>query len=121
MRTALIVDDDPDLSALICTLLELESDVHCAVASNGLRGLEMWLAERHDVVVLDQRMPGIPGIEIARAILEEDPHQIVVLFSAYLDPRIFDRAHEIGVRAVLYKDQLRQLPGLIEEVLTSPG
>jgi DNA-binding NarL/FixJ family response regulator len=70
---------------------------------------------------LDQRMPGIPGIQIARAILEEDPQQILVLFSAYLDPRIVDAAHAIGVRAVLYKDELRRLPGLIEEVLTSPG
>ena len=119
--SALIVDDDPDMRALVRTVLEVEGNLTCAEAGDGFHGLEMWLADRHDVVLLDQRMPDITGIEVAAAVLEEDPDQIVILFSAFIDPRTVERAHEMGVCAVISKDEIRRLPRLVEEALASRG
>jgi CheY-like chemotaxis protein len=119
--SALIVDDDPDMRALVRTVLEVEGNLTCTEAGDGFHGLEMWMADRHDVVVVDQRMPGITGIEVAGAVLEEDPDQIVILFSAYLDPRTVERALEMGVCAVVPKDDIRQLPRVIEEAIAARG
>ena len=40
--------------------------------------------DRPEVVLLDQRMPGLTGLATAERILDEDPTQAVVLFSAFL-------------------------------------
>jgi len=41
-----------------------------------------------DVVLLDQRMPGLSGLETAEVILREKPNQAVILFTAFLDPAV---------------------------------
>ena len=37
------------------------------------------------VVVLDHRMPGLTGLEVAEQMLSIYPDQVIVLFSSYLD------------------------------------
>src|SRR5258708_715167 len=82
---ALIVDDDPDMRQLVRVVLEVEAGFHCDEAGDAFHALEAWHAQHHDVLVVDQRMPGITGLELAQAILEADPEQIVILVSAYFD------------------------------------
>ena len=114
--TALIIDDDPDMRALVRTVLEIETNfVTCTESVDGIDGLELWRAERHDVVVLDQRMPGMAGLEVARAILSERPDQVVVMFSAWLEPPVVAAAEAMGVRAVLAKDRVADLAHAINE------
>jgi DNA-binding NarL/FixJ family response regulator len=73
-------------------------------------GLEQWRAEQPDVVLLDQRMPGRSGLELAEQILGEEPDQAIILFSAHLDDALVQRAGELGVRACLAKDAYQQIP-----------
>ena len=40
------------------------------------------------MVLLDQRMPGLSGLETAEVILREKPNQAVILFTAFLDPAV---------------------------------
>ena len=114
---ALVVDDDPDMRRLVGVVLEIEGGLTWDEAGDAFHALDLWHAHHHDVVVLDQRMPGVTGIELAAVLLEEDPEQIVVLFSAYLDNQTVDRAHELGVCAVLSKDEIGRLPALVGEAL----
>ena len=72
-----------------------------------------------DVVVLDQRMPGLTGLETAEAILAEEPDLPVVLYSAFADETLADKARQIGVRACVKQGDipalvraLRDLTGL---------
>lgn len=109
----LIVDDDPDMRALIRTMLETETDLVCADASDAFHALEAWYAEHHEVVTIDQRMPGLMGLELARVLLDEDPQQLVILVSAYVHRGILDAAEELGI-PVVAKDQLRVLPRVID-------
>src|SRR4051812_13783286 len=71
--TVLIVDDDPDLRTLIRALLEAETQLECAEAADAFHALEAWHANHHDVVLLDHRIPGMHGFEVARVLLDEDP------------------------------------------------
>ena len=118
--TALIIDDDPDMRALVRTVLEIETNfVTCTESVDGVDGLALWRAERHDVVVLDQRMPGMAGLDVARAILAENPKQVVVMFSAWLENNVVDAAKDIGVCAVLPKDRVADLAGVINDTFAA--
>jgi CheY-like chemotaxis protein len=116
---ALIVDDDPDMRRLVRLVLEVEARMTCDEAADAFHALEAWHEHHHDVVVLDQRMPAVTGVELAEVLLQEEPEQLVILFSAYLDNQTVDHAHDIGICAVLSKEEVRRIPRLIDEARAS--
>jgi len=69
------------------------------------------------VIVLDNLMPGMGGIEAAGIILSKRPTLEIILCTAYLDDDLIDRARSAGVEHFLAKDQTRRLPALIKEVV----
>ena len=71
MSKVLIVDDAPDL--VIIAACVLKADGHEVLAAgNGKEALELSLAQRPDVILLDVMMPGMDGIEVCRR-LKADP------------------------------------------------
>ena len=114
-RSALIVDDDQDIRALLRTGLEVATDFDCYEAADGYHALESWRIHKQDIVVLDQAMPGLSGLDVAEGILEISPAQPVVLFSAYLDAKIIEAAARMGVTLVLGKDQFGRLVNVLQE------
>jgi CheY-like chemotaxis protein len=79
----LVVDDDPDIIAMLSTRLT-KRGYKVTTANDGHEALE--LAKKHlpDIVLLDVMMPGKSGWEVARA-LKQDPatHAVkIVMVSA---------------------------------------
>jgi two-component system response regulator DesR len=112
--TTLIVDDEPDMRLLIGMSLTL--DGACSVtaeAADGEQALAAWERDRPDVIVLDMRMPGMSGLDVARRIFAIDPNQAIVLCSAYLDQSDRDEAARIGVRACVDKTDLVRLAEIV--------
>src|SRR4051812_30900540 len=70
----LIVDDEDDMRALIRSHIEIANHglSVAGVASDGDEALRRWRQDRPDVVLLDQRMPGLSGLETAEVILREE-------------------------------------------------
>ena len=56
-----------------------------------------------DVVIMDLRMPGMDGIEAARAIAELAPATGIVMLSAYEDPALIQRARQAGAAEYVLK------------------
>lgn len=112
---ALIVDDDEDMRFLLRVLIEAANEglVIAGEARSGDEALVKWREHRPDVIVLDNRMPGRSGLEVAEEILAERPDQSIILFSAYLDDDTVARAGALGVRACLSKDDYDQLPAAL--------
>ena len=108
----LIVDDEEDMRALVRATIELANEglTVAAEAADGETAVSIVREQRPEVVVIDQRMPGVTGLETARRILDEHPEQAIVLFSAYLDGDVVRAAQRMGVRMCLAKDNIRQLP-----------
>lgn len=84
MTTALLVDDEPNLSAFLARRLtdawpELEI---VGTAVNGRQALAMARELAPDVVFLDIRMPGLSGLDVARTL---DPEIRIVFVTAYDD------------------------------------
>ena len=109
---ALIVDDEEDMRVLVRATIEIANRglLVMGEAASGAEALEFWRSQRPDVVVIDQRMPGLTGMEVCQQILAEAPDQRIVLFSAFLSDDIRREAAALGVRACLAKDDFQRLP-----------
>jgi len=83
--TVLVVDDEEGVRASFRVLLEDE----CAVleAEDGEQALEVLRRHEVDVVMLDQRLPGEPGIDVLSRIKALDPSVVVVLATAVREVR----------------------------------
>jgi CheY-like chemotaxis protein len=120
--TVLIVDDDVDIRVLVRAILEASALGVEVVgeAIDGIEALEVYGTLDHpqvpDVVILDNRMPGRDGMDVAAEILGQEPGQHIVLFSAYVTPELEARAKELGVTACVGKNDFAALPELVAEL-----
>lgn len=82
---ALIAEDEPLLrQALVAQLRQLWPELRIvAECEDGAAALESLAELKPDVAFLDIRMPGISGIEVARALGEISPRTQVVFVTAY--------------------------------------
>jgi DNA-binding NarL/FixJ family response regulator len=67
-------------------------------------------------MVLDNRMPGATGLEVAERVLARNPAQKIVLFTAYLDADVAREAKDIGIRTCVSKSDWRELPNVVAEL-----
>lgn len=117
--TALIVDDDIDMRLLVRVVLDAANQ-GIDIVAEAVDGFDALAAfDRFDpppvpaVVILDNRMPRMSGLEVAREMRRRVPVQQIILFSAFLTLEIRAQAKEIGVAACVSKDDLMQLPDLV--------
>ena len=112
MTRALIVDDEEDMRFLVRSVIEAANHglKVAGEAADGDEAIAAWRADRPEVVVLDHRMPGMSGLEVAEKILAESPDQRIILFSAYLDPETTAEAARVGVELCMAKSDYNRLP-----------
>lgn len=115
MPTVLIVDDEPSYRSLV--RIHIETGDHdlqiVGEATSGEEAITLCRDLKPDVILMDNRMPGIGGIEAARKILSETPQQRIVLFSAYLDPDVISAAQEAGVQEIASKGDMRRVTRIL--------
>jgi len=77
----LVIEDEEDIAELI--QLHLQSDsVEVRTAHHGLEGLELAIAERWHLIILDLRLPGIDGLEICRRLRSDNPYVPVLMLTS---------------------------------------
>jgi DNA-binding NarL/FixJ family response regulator len=87
-------------------------------AHNGREAVEMTLAKRPDVVVMDIAMPLLNGLEATRQILVSAPKTKVLILSAHSDDAYIDRVIAVGAVGFLIKQTSAQiLAKAIHEVM----
>ncbi|HZK82115.1 MAG TPA: hybrid sensor histidine kinase/response regulator [Humisphaera sp.] len=84
-HTILVVDDEPDVVKSVQDLLRLEYKV--LGATRARQAMEIMATEEVHVVMTDQRMPEITGVEFLRQIRGDYPEAIRLLFTGYADIR----------------------------------
>lgn len=107
----LLVEDDVKLCRFMESELVLEG--HCVdVANDGMTGLNLALASRHDLVILDWMLPGLEGVEICRR-LRSLGHKVPIILLTARD-ELSDRVMglEAGANDFVVK------PFNIEEIFT---
>jgi two-component system, chemotaxis family, chemotaxis protein CheY len=119
--TVLVVDDEPDMRMLAKAFLVRGGFNVVEEAEDGLQALRQFHAlnppPTPSVVLLDNRMPGLTGLEVAEQMLAEQPGQVIVLFSAHLNPAIEEQARAIGIAACVSKMEASRVPDVIRTLL----
>ncbi len=84
--TVLVVDDEPDLLHTVHDLLRMDYEV--VTRSNAASALEVLNSDKIiHVIMSDQRMPGMSGVELLREAEAIRPETTRLLFTAYADIR----------------------------------
>ena len=87
-------------------------------AGDGAAGLAVISEVRPDVVLLDLRMPGVGGVEVARQLRQRSPNVRIIMFSAYADLGLQSILSDLGVSAYLIKGcPYRRIVAAIESAL----
>jgi DNA-binding NarL/FixJ family response regulator len=80
MRVVL-VDDDDRFRAMACRALAADGVEIVAEADNGEDTFAVVARSRPDVVLVDIRLPGIDGLEVARQLGTQEAGPVVILIS----------------------------------------
>ena len=93
----LIADDDPDILALVSFRLE-RAGFEVVQARNGEEAVQVALARRPDLAVLDVMMPRIDGYEATRQLRqhEETSRMPVILLTARVQEEDIARGFDAG-------------------------
>ena len=81
-RTLLLVDDEPNILASLKRLLRRDG-YHILTANGGQEGLDVLASHTVDVIVSDQRMPGMLGADFLRKAKLLCPQTITIICRAY--------------------------------------
>jgi CheY-like chemotaxis protein len=99
----LIIDDEENIRQTMQMALETEGYT-VETAADGPEGLRRFREPRGwDLVLLDQRMPGMEGLEVLRRIREVDPDACVIMATAYGTIELAVDAMKAGAKDFLRK------------------
>ena len=117
----LYIDDDEAQVFLIKRMLErwgyrVSAYLEQREALDALLGGEL----RFDLVVTDFNMPGMSGLEVARAIRDAQPDLPVIVVSGYITDALRTQAEAAGVRELISKPhEVEELRDVIQRLVTS--
>lgn len=103
--TVFVVDDDAAVLGSLRFLLETDGFA-VRTFRNGTALLNAGGAPGADCYVIDYKMPGINGIELADRLRQSDGETPVILITGYPDENISIRAAAAGVKDVILKPLL---------------
>ena len=78
MATVLIIEDEPELVKVLRSYLE-QAGFGVFSAQRGDSGFSLWEQKKPDLVLLDLNLPGMDGLDVARAIRRISSTPIIML------------------------------------------
>ncbi|MGH7359718.1 MAG: response regulator [Candidatus Rokuibacteriota bacterium] len=121
----LVVDDDEEMRSLLRRSLEF--DGHQVIERDrGTKVLKALREEAFDLVILDNRMPGLNGLDLLPTLRREFPDMPVLLVTAFGGRQVASSALRLGATSYLEKPfrlaQLRDaISGLIPPQRDQPS
>lgn len=111
-RALLLVDDEPNVVSSLKRLFRRDGYT-IFTANSGADGLALLAQEKVDVIISDQRMPNMTGVEFLREAKKRHPDTVRIVLSGYTDLQsITDAINEGAIYRFLTKpwvdEQLRE-------------
>lgn len=121
MPCILIVDDSPAIRGGLRSLVEQQTDWKvCGEAENGRDGIDQAKRLHPDLILLDQSMPVMTGLEAARELRRLMPRVPLLMFTMFKNPFFEREAHAAGISVVKSKSEdVQSLLVSIQELLKS--
>jgi len=114
----LVADDDPLARRVVRDALQDAGLSVVADAASGNEAIELALHYRPDLVLMDVAMPGLDGIQAARAIHERAPEVRVVMLSMSDNDQLAMLGIRAGASGYLTKDvDVLRIPGMLKRVV----
>ena len=104
-RTALVVDDDPDMCWVLKTTLEL-FDYSAAIAENGRQALRLSATRPFPIAFIDARLPDMDGLQLATVMHSKHKDLRIIIISGFYsedDLQIVEAVKTRRVQAFLAK------------------
>jgi DNA-binding NarL/FixJ family response regulator len=118
MIRVLVADDHPVVREGICAMLEAEVDLEVVGdVADGEAAVELAMATRPDVVLMDVQMRGLDGIEALKLLRSRLPSAKVVILTTFGHENYLNLSSRAGASGYLLKDVSRdQLTDTIRRV-----
>ena len=115
----LIVDDEQVIRQMLTRMLN-SIGYRVSAFNNGKEALQAFQGnpEEYDLIITDQTMPQMTGIELAKSILNLVPSQPVILATGYSKVIIEDEFNTVAIRKIMNKPfHLQELTKTIQDIL----
>jgi two-component system, chemotaxis family, CheB/CheR fusion protein len=106
-KKVIIAEDDPYSLEMIKYMLR-DTGITIYIAEDGKKALELFKNNPVDLILLDLRMPGKDGFEVAREIRQINPDIPVIAQSAYAMPEQIQKSEDKGFNEHLTKPLSRE-------------
>ncbi|MBC8074571.1 MAG: response regulator [Chloroflexales bacterium] len=103
MEEILIIDDSPQICALLAEYVLPELGYKAAIANTGRQGLARLRQALPDLILLDLQLPDISGLDLLRLVAQEGYDVPVILMTAHGSEGVAVEAFRLGARNYLIK------------------
>jgi two-component system chemotaxis response regulator CheY len=108
MARIMIADDNAGIRSLLQVLIQQDGHQVVAASKNGLEALCDYFEFTPDLAVLDNHMPGITGLDVARHIQKKESTAKIILYTA--TPKDIEQMTEmVGLKVISKEFSLERL------------
>jgi two-component system sensor histidine kinase EvgS len=121
-KNTLIIDDDEMSRGLLRMVLEYDG-CQCIEAENGAIGLSILETQSIDVIILDNVMPVMTGLEFLNRLQHrtQKPRVPVIMVTGLLNAEIREKATRLGTYAIIGKPyDFGELRSMVAQLCPSP-
>ena len=115
MNRVLIIEDEIVTAEAVKEALALDN-ISADIASDGKSGLEKFISNNYDLILLDLKMPGFSGDEVLSEIRKQDPFIDVIIYTNYRDFADIKKLTNIGIEGYINKGPKADLSELISVI-----
>jgi len=99
----LVIDDSQEIREFLSEYILKPKGFEVLSASNGLMGLEMAIAKEPDLMIVDQQMPRLTGLEVLEKLKERGIEIPAILATAHGSEETAVAAFRLGIRDYVIK------------------
>jgi two-component system, NtrC family, sensor kinase len=99
----LVVDDSEDIRDFLVENILRPKGFEVFAASDGLMGLELAIAKEPDLMITDQQMPGLTGLEVLQKLRERNIDIPAILITGEGSEDTAVRAFRLGIKDYIIK------------------
>ena len=117
MVSVIVVDDENDVSEVLCEFLKIKGIEVLGRGTNGQQAVDLYKKLNPDIVLMDLVMPNYDGFHGVKKIREFDPDSKIMIISASLTHSYVKKLIDMNVNSISLKPyDLNNILDIIDKV-----